>query len=247
MRVFSYRGAVMAENTPVEPDAVSTAEGSIKIRMPFCFNTPSKRSFFMSETCCASAGQADVTGCRFSLYPMSDDFIGIILGSVGKIDVSKVWSSTDHLSTVYRGRQRHVIDCARAAFVYSWKKDIHMTGEFTFSRGCPGDVDADSFMQADDKLCNSEAVSAGDFYTYAKISFYVFGAADYMEHIRYVVELAQKHGLKPKSAHYVTLLEGSANALFNYFDETLSYAHKNLSHYVLEATLSVNSPSVVKK
>jgi hypothetical protein len=177
---------------------------------------------------------------------MSNDFVGIILGSVGKIDTSKVWAATDHLSTVYRGRQCHVLDCARAAFVYSRRENVHMTGEFTFSRGCPGDTDADSFLNADDKPCNDGALSSGDFLSYAKISFYAFAVDGYMEHIRHVVELAEKRGLKPKSAHYVTMLEGSANALFGYFDEVLSYAQKNLSHYVLEATLSVNSPSIVK-
>ena len=201
----------------------------------------------MSESCCCSAGSVDITGCRMSLYPMSGNFVDIILGSVAKVDASRVWSSTDHLSTLYRGRQSHVLDCAKALFVHAWKKDTHMTGEFTFSRGCPGDTEADSFLETDDTPRNTAAAAFGDFYTYAKISFYAFGVADYMEHIRSVVELAEKHGLQPKAAHYVTMLEGSANALFAYFDETLAYAQKHLPHYVLEATLSVNSPSVVKK
>jgi hypothetical protein len=68
-----------------------------------------------------------------------------------------------------------------------------------------------------------------------------------MEHIRSVVELAEKRGLQPRSAHYVTMLEGSANALFDYFEELLSYAHAHVPHYVLEATLSVNSHSVKQK
>ena len=201
--------------------------------------------------CCGSAGSADITGCRFSLYPMCDDFAGIILKSVGKIDTSKVWAGTDHLSTVYRGRQLHVVDCARAAFLYASKENVHMVGEFTFSRGCPGDVDADCFLETDDVPCNSALVSVaaakGDFYAYAKISFYAFGVTDYMEHIRFIVELAKERGLKPKSAHYVTLLEGSAAALFAYINEALGYAYAHLPHYVLEATLSINSPSPVKQ
>jgi hypothetical protein len=193
--------------------------------------------------CCDSAGKTDITGCRFSLYPMCDDFVDVILGSVGKIDTSKVWSSTDYLSTVYRGRQCHVLDCARAAFVYAWQKNVHIAGEFTFSKGCPGDVDADRFLETDDALCNAAAIPLGNFDASAKISFYAFSVTDYMKHIRSVVELAEKCGLKPKSAHYVTMLEGSAYALFDYFDKVLMFAHKHIPHYVLEATLSVNSPS----
>ncbi len=37
------------------------------------------------------------------------------------------------------------------------------------------------------------------------------------------------------------MLTGTANQLFGYFEAALAYAH--LPHYVLEATVSVNSPS----
>lgn len=205
----------------------------------------SKTQSSSCHSCCGSAGSVDITGCRMGLYPMSDTFVDIILSAVQKIDTSKVWASTDHLSTVYRGRQTHVVDCAKAAFVYAQKKDVHMVGEFTFSKGCPGDVDADRYLASDDLTCNNTALADGEFYTYAKISLYCFGIPNYMEHIAYIVNLAKQKGLKPQSAHYVTMLEGSANALFSYFEEALAYAHQHIPHYVLEATLSVNSPTPV--
>jgi uncharacterized protein YqgV (UPF0045/DUF77 family) len=188
--------------------------------------------------------ETDITGCRFSLYPMSNDYVDIILGSVGKVDTSKVWSSTDHMGTVYRGRQSHVLDCARAVFVHAWREDVHITGEFTFSKGCPADTDADRFLANDDVMCNSTA--KGDFSAAACIAFYAFGVGNYIDHIRYVIELAEKRGLKPKTAHYGTMLEGSAAALFAYFDELLGYAYKHIPHYTLEAALSVNSPTQQK-
>ncbi|MCI1135072.1 Ykof family thiamine-binding protein [Enterococcus gallinarum] len=44
--------------------------------------------------------------------------------------------------------------------------------------------------------------------------------------------------------HYVTLLSGTAAQLFAYFEQALAYAHEKLPHYVLEGTVSVNSPSL---
>ena len=41
--------------------------------------------------------------CRFTLSPMSDNFVDIILGAIGKVDGSAVSQRTDKLSTVYRG------------------------------------------------------------------------------------------------------------------------------------------------
>ena len=67
-----------------------------------------------------------VTGCRFSLAPMSDDFINIILSSIADVDTSKVWSSTDEFSTVYHGRRVHVLDALKACFIRSFRQGVHM-------------------------------------------------------------------------------------------------------------------------
>lgn len=48
----------------------------------------------------------EITGARFNLSPMSDDFVSIILGAIKQVDLSKVWAETDHISTVYRGKRR---------------------------------------------------------------------------------------------------------------------------------------------
>ena len=73
----------------------------------------------------------DITGCRFSISPMSDDFINIILSSISKVDTSKLWSKTDKLSTIYRGKRCHVLDALKACFIYSYRKDVHSTMEIT--------------------------------------------------------------------------------------------------------------------
>lgn len=193
---------------------------------------------------CGSQQSINITGCRFSIYPMSDNYVDIILGAVKQIDTSKVWSNTDHLSTLYRGRQSHVIDCVRAAFIYAGQTNNHLSSELIFSHGCPGDIEADSFLCVDDTIQNLSATELGQFKVYAKISFYTFGIANYMEHIMHVIALANQHQLNPQKSHYVTLIEGTATDLFSYFDAVLHYAHQHLSHYVLATTLSINSPSI---
>ena len=100
-----------------------------------------------------------ITGCRFSLAPMSDNYIEIILDSIKRTNTSKVWSATDKTSTVYRGKRIHVIDAVKATFMNAYKENIHMTSELTFSKGCPGDSDADSFLSEDDILLNEQNLS----------------------------------------------------------------------------------------
>ncbi|WP_423363152.1 YkoF family thiamine/hydroxymethylpyrimidine-binding protein [Mycoplasma sp. P36-A1] len=192
---------------------------------------------------CGCTGNINITGCRLSYYPMSNDYVNIILDAVKDVDSSKVYSKTDLFSTMYRGSQSYVVHTAKQLFTNAYHKDIHSVCELTFSKGCPGDVDADVIIQ-ENELDNLDVKTDDSFLVHAKYSFYVFGDNDYMKEIMYIVELANKYNLKPTSDHYVTLLTGSAKDMFDYFNEVLSYSFKNLNHYVLEATLSVNSPSL---
>ena len=71
--------------------------------------------------------------CRFTLSPMSDRFVDIILGAIGKVDGSAVEQRTDKLSTVYRGSREAVEDAVKACFLYAYRPDVHMTMECAFS------------------------------------------------------------------------------------------------------------------
>ena len=64
----------------------------------------------------------DISGCRFSLYPMDSGFVSIILGALEKTDTSAVWKQSDALSTVYRGRLPYVADAVRGLFVNAWRQ-----------------------------------------------------------------------------------------------------------------------------
>lgn len=192
---------------------------------------------------CGTGASLAITGCRFSLAPMCDDFVDVILGAIGKVDTSRVWKMTDKLSTVYRGKQIHVEDALKACFVHSYREGTHMTMEATFSKGCPGDVDADCFMAEDDTLMNEETVKDMHFPVNCKISLYPMGVSNYMEHIAHIVNHAIDLGIYENSSHYCTILSCDVQQLFAYIHDVNTYCGENLSHYIFEVTLSVNSPT----
>jgi len=208
-----------------------------------------KSNYVTYGSCCAgvSGASKEITGCRFSLAPMSDRFIPIILEAISKTDTSKVWSETGKLSTVYRGKQVHVLDTVKACFANAYCPDVHMTMTATFSKGCPGDVDADAFLETDDILMNEEQVRNIHFETSCKIGLYPMGVDNYMEHIAHVVNNAIDRGIYVRSAHYATELQGDVQELFDYFSYVCEYCGKNISHYVFEVMLSVNSPTKEEK
>ena len=71
----------------------------------------------------------------FSASQMCDNFVDILMNAIAQTDTSKIWSDTDGMSTVYRGRDIHVVDAVRAFFTGAEQPNVHMTMEATFSKG----------------------------------------------------------------------------------------------------------------
>ena len=114
----------------------------------------------------------DISGCRFSLYPMDSDFVSIILNALEKTDTSGVWSQSDALSTVYRGKLAYVADALRGLFVNAFRPGVHMALEGQFSKGCPGDCDGDSLLTREGPVPNLPLVGEKHFPVQAKIALY---------------------------------------------------------------------------
>ena len=122
------------------------------------------------ENC--SMNQIDITGCRISLYPMKDDFASHILRSIKETDTTAVWQQTDLFSTLYRGEAASVIDAAAALFVNAYDPKTHLVGEFTFSKGCPGDLAGDAFLSGKHERPNHQQITAkGTFIVQCNILF----------------------------------------------------------------------------
>ena len=204
----------------------------------------SEKQYVTYGSCGCGCGEGlGITGCRFTLAPMCGDYVDVILGAVAKTDTSKVWKQTDKLSTVYRGKACHVEDAVKACFIHGFREGTHMTMEATYSKGCPGDTEADSMMECDDLLCNETAVAGVHFPVCCKISLYPMGRSDYMEHIAHIVNHAIDLGIYERSTHYCTILSCDVQELFSYITDVNKYCAQNIRHYIFEVTVSVNSPT----
>ncbi|MDR3134803.1 MAG: Ykof family thiamine-binding protein [Deltaproteobacteria bacterium] len=194
--------------------------------------------FFPWPGCGADAALA---GCRFSLYPLSDGYKAIILGSLAKVDRSKIWAGTDALSTVYRGRLSQVFDCLSAAFVGAYREGLHMCLEAQASLGCPGDDGADSPSATDDIPINRPRLGEAAFPAKAKLALYPLGIADYLPIIAEAFRLAEKAGLNPRIIHYATRVEGPVLKVFDCLESVSAMAQGQVGHHVLSFTVSVGS------
>lgn len=184
----------------------------------------------------------EITGARFNLSPMSDQFETIILDAIHKVDLSKVWAETDHISTVYRGREEAVFDTLKAAFVFAYKKGVHMTLEATVSKGCPGDSDSDYTLEMNEPRANKEESSTINFPVIGKFALYPMGSDNYMGTIAEVVNEGIDRGVVTGSGHYGTNLGGNVQDVFDYLEYVSNKVGSEVSHYVSQITLHCNVP-----
>ena len=183
-----------------------------------------------------------ITGARFNLSPMSDEFETIILDAIKNVDLSKVWSHTDHISTVYRGKEEAVFDALKAAYVHAYREGVHINLEATFSKGCPGDSDSDYTLEFDDPRVNQDTTKAIDFPVIGKYALYPMGSDDYMPTIAEVVNEGIERGVVSGSGHYGTNLSGNVHDVFDYLEYVADTVGKEVSHYVIQFTLLCNVP-----
>src|SRR5262245_5280645 len=83
------------------------------------------------------------SGAQLSLYPMSDDFIGIIRGAIKALDPYRPHFriETDDVSTLIVGPPEQLFPAMRDLFVAAAGTRVHCVLSATVSRGCPGEPD----------------------------------------------------------------------------------------------------------
>ena len=90
-------------------------------------------------------------GAQFSLYPLTDRFVEVILGAISLVTGREgIRISHDELSTCVIGPPQAVFDAVRDAYMTACRTaQGHVVLSALFSRGCPG--------EPDDPLCVPQA------------------------------------------------------------------------------------------
>lgn len=184
-----------------------------------------------------------IAGASFTISPMSDQFVDIILGALKEVDTSKVSMQTDDVTTTVRGKLNHVFDVTKAIFIHAATTGEHVTYQATYSIGCPDHTSNDHFIKTDNELMNEVNTKLINQYVAAKFSLYPLGDGEYMDVIYDQIETMKKH-VKVSSAYSATRLDGEAIDIFNGLESIFSATVENgSSHTVMTVSISANSPS----
>lgn len=200
------------------------------------------------------------SGAQISLYPMSDDFIGIILGALSALDPwrDQLRIETDDLSTLLVGPPEILFPAMRDLFVAAAKGGVHCTLHATVSRGCPGEPDdpictplgrLPPGTPLPDRIAAAQAGVAAAALTgqpvAAQFSLYPLGLGHHMDEIYGCIDFLKSSGTFERSKNFCTKLRGDAGPVFETLSQAFTGFGAQAGHVALDVTLSANSPSKV--
>lgn len=202
-------------------------------------------------------------GAQVSLYPMTSDFVGVILSGLEALAPyrDQLRIETDDISTLMVGAPDPLFDAIRDLFARAAQQPpqqpAHVTLHATLSRGCPGEPDDPSCrcdilaVAQDQPLAERQAqaqtaVAAAPVLGVAidvQFSLYVLGAGGHMDEIYGCIDFLKTSGTFLKSKNFCTRLRGDAGAVFETLRQAFLRFGPAQGHVTIDLTCSANSPS----
>lgn len=199
-------------------------------------------------------------GAQVSLYPMTSDFVRVILSGLEALAPyrDRLRIETDDISTLMIGSPEPLLDAIRDLFARTAQDPAHVTMHVTLSRGCPG--------EPDDPLCRCDVLSVAQDRTLAErqaearvavglaprlgieidvqFSLYVLGADRHMDEIYGCIDFLKASGTFLRSKNFCTRLRGDAGAVFETVRQAFLRFGPAEGHVTIDLTASANSPSL---
>ncbi|BCH25875.1 hypothetical protein MesoLjLc_57890 [Mesorhizobium sp. L-8-10] len=199
------------------------------------------------------------SGAQLSLYPMADDFVGIILGAIKALEPYRpnFRIETDDVSTLIVGPPEQLFPAMRDLFVAAASSGKHCVLSATVSRGCPGEPDdaiCTPLVSAPPDLPLRDRIEAAAAAVLAaqptgqpvaaQFSLYPLGAGHHMDEIYGCIEFLKSSGVFDRSKNFCTKLRGDAGPVFATLAEAFLRFGAPQGHVALDLTASANSPTV---
>lgn len=190
-------------------------------------------------------------GVRFSLYPLRDQFVPLILAAVEGLEQLGVEREVDDVSTCLLGEEPNLFEALRVAFGRAARSGAHVALAATFSAGCPGEPDGDVCVpraytgpSGGEEGWSAEAYDLPALVA-CQFALYPLGAAGYMDTIYTEIDRARQDGrVKVVGRHFCTHLYGPGVEVFDVLRRSFAEARQHATHVAMTVSLSANSPSL---
>ena len=192
-------------------------------------------------------------GVRFSLHPMTDAFVPVILDAVQGLDRLGLEVEVDDISTCLMGEEPQLFEALRVAFGRAARTGTHVVMVTSFSAGCPGEPEGDVCAPrhvtlaelAQDQGADDWVAAAYDLPEQVACQFalYPLGIEHYMDVIYREIGVTKAAPVRSRGRHFATHLAGDGAAVFDALRTAFRNARRDAAHVVMTATISANSPS----
>ncbi|SEE93838.1 YkoF family thiamine/hydroxymethylpyrimidine-binding protein [Ruania alba] len=186
------------------------------------------------------------TGARFSLHPMTDSFIDVILGALDAADTDGLTLTTDDVSTFVRGPENRLLSYLTETIAHAGRTGVHTVAHVLLSRGCPGEVAcevADGAAYAPEVPHPTAATGLQASAHWALYPLEDGANADHMAGIYAAIENAKQLGVYSGSEHYVTRLDGDLADVLAAVVAGWLLVGADVRHVATHVTVSLNSPT----
>ena len=186
--------------------------------------------------------EAGYFGARFSLYPMTDRYVPVILGAIEGLHDGGLEVETDDISTFIKGDRNLVWATLEGAFAKAATTGEHVVMTALLSHGCPGE-----------ELCEIDPLTGtasgpvahpgSGIAVSCQWSLYPLGEPEYMDVIYKAIAATKADSVFSSGRHFVSHLEGDLGLVLGSIRRTFDLACEAALHVTAHLTLAANSPT----
>lgn len=185
-------------------------------------------------------------GARFSVHPMTDDFVSVILKALESTDANGLDVHTDDVSTYVTGEESSILRYLTDVIASVGHSGAHTVAHVLFSRGCPGEVTCE--LTGDEILTPAELSIPETTGLRASAHWSLYPLADsgetsHMAVIEKAVQVAKEEGTFVRPEHYATRLEGDLADILTTMCSGWLCAGREIQHVASHGTISLHSPT----
>ena len=190
-----------------------------------------------------ATGAPPFFGARFSLYPMTDRYVAVILDAIKGLRDTGLEVETDEVSTFIGVDRDRVFGELARVFAAAARTGEHVVMTVLLSHGCPGETYCEATGEVRVPAPAAAEGEKSGVAVSAQWSLYPLGSDGYMDVIYREIGRTKQAGVFAKGAHFVSGLRGDLTDVVGAIRASFDAACADAGHVVAHATVSANSPT----
>ncbi len=185
-------------------------------------------------------------GARFSLHPMTDAFVPVILGAIEGLSERGLEVESDDVSTYLGGDRDIVFSTLAECFARAARTGTHVVMTVLLSHGCPGEEVCELPGLVPPGAARASLSRTGVLVS-CQWSLYPLGDERYMALIEEAIARGKSDGVYATGRHFVSHLSGDLADVLSSVRRSFDATCERVGHVTAHLTVSANSPSNNKR